>query len=193
MALVIALIRLAEECERADRAQDREYVNGEKLFSSSSSAQYTEVEYATERYSESPVGTKTDKGVKGEPAQRKRLRGFAHRIHGDYDSSSDEPLIASKSFYLREIHRQIDHNDMLQRRLAHSTKLLHDVERIAMGDGNDLAPQAVVPLPLFHRLIGSNSTPARYAVQLEPLCSVPQFTFFVATVPWPPSAAYAPS
>ncbi len=35
---------------------------------------------------------------------------------------------------------------MLQRRLAHSTKLLRDAERIAMGEGNAPAPQAVRPL-----------------------------------------------
>ncbi len=40
--------------ERAERAQDSEYVNGEKLFMSLSSAECTEVEYATERYSQSP-------------------------------------------------------------------------------------------------------------------------------------------
>ncbi len=38
MALVIARIRLAEDRELAEGAQDSEYVNGEKLFSSSSSA-----------------------------------------------------------------------------------------------------------------------------------------------------------
>ncbi len=45
-----------------ERAQDSEYVHGEKLFSSSSSADCTEVEYATKLYSKSspPVGTKTD-------------------------------------------------------------------------------------------------------------------------------------
>jgi hypothetical protein len=88
MALVIARIRRSEQRERADRAQDIEYVNGEKLFSSSSSAQCTEVEYATERYLESPppVGTKTDKG---QPAQRKRHRDFAPRIQVEYYSSSE--------------------------------------------------------------------------------------------------------
>jgi hypothetical protein len=39
---------------------------------------------------------------------------------------------------------------MLQRRLAHSTKLLRYAERIAMGDRNDSTPQAVcllAPIP----------------------------------------------
>ncbi len=53
---------------------------------------------------------------------------------------------SSRSIYLREIHRQIDHNEMLQRRLAHSTKLLRDAECIAIGEGNAPAPQAVRPL-----------------------------------------------
>jgi hypothetical protein len=46
------------------------------------------------------------------------------RIQVEHDYSSDEDPTASKSIYLREIHRQIEHNDMLRRRLAHSTKLL---------------------------------------------------------------------
>ncbi len=52
MALVIARIWRAEERKRAKRAQDHEYVNGEKVFSSSSSAagECTEVEYVTEQY-----------------------------------------------------------------------------------------------------------------------------------------------
>jgi hypothetical protein len=64
MALVIARIRRAGERERGERAQDHQSINGEKLFRSSSSAECTEVEYATDLYSESPpsVGTKTDKG-----------------------------------------------------------------------------------------------------------------------------------
>ncbi len=56
MAPVIAHIRRqrAEERKRADRAQDDEYVNGEKLLSSLSSVKCKEVKYAMERYSESP-------------------------------------------------------------------------------------------------------------------------------------------
>jgi hypothetical protein len=37
---------------------------------------------------------------------------------------------------------------MLQRRLAHSTKLLRDAKRIAIGEGNAPAPQAVRSLAL---------------------------------------------
>jgi hypothetical protein len=79
-------------------------------------------------------------------------------------SSSDEAPTASRSIYLWEIHRQIDHNDMLQRQLAHSTKLLRGAERIAMREGNNPAPQAASPLPLLHRLIGSDPALAKYAV-----------------------------
>ncbi len=145
MALVIARIWRAEERERAKRAQGRKYVDREKLFSSSSSAECTEVAYAAERYSEPPppVGTKTDKA---EPVQLKRRRDFAQRIQVEHDSSRDEVPTASSSIYLRKNYRQIDHSDMLQRRLAHSTKLLRDAERIAIGDGSDPAPQAVRPL-----------------------------------------------
>ncbi len=143
MASVLARILCAEERERGVRAT----VNGEKLFMSVTSAECTEVEYATERYSESPPpdGTKTDNG---DTATRKWRRGFATRIQVELDSSSDEAPTSSRSIYLREIHRQIDHNEILQRRLAHSTKLLRDVERIAIGEGNAPAPQAVRPLAL---------------------------------------------
>jgi hypothetical protein len=63
MASVILRIRRAEERERGERAQDHQSVNDEKLFMSLSNlsfAECTEVEYATDRYSESPppVGTK---------------------------------------------------------------------------------------------------------------------------------------
>ena len=111
------------------------------------SAECTEVEYATEQYSESapPNCTQTDNG---ETSTRKRRRGFAPRIQVELDSSSDEAPTSSRSIYLREIHRQIDHNEMLQRRLAPSTKLLRDAERIAIGEGNAPAPQAVRLLAL---------------------------------------------
>jgi hypothetical protein len=51
MASVIARIRRAEERDRGERAQDHQCVNGEKLLMSLSSADCTEVEYATELYS----------------------------------------------------------------------------------------------------------------------------------------------
>ncbi len=76
----------------------------------------------------------------------KRRRGFAQRIQVELDSSSDEAPTSSRSIYLRAIHRQIDHNEMLQRRLAHSTKRLRDAQRIAIGEGNAPAPQADRPL-----------------------------------------------
>jgi hypothetical protein len=111
------------------------------------SAECTEVAYATEWYSESPPpdGIKTDNG---DTSTRKRRRGFTPRIQVELSSSSDEAPTSSRSFYLREIHRQIDHNEMLQRRLAHSTKLLRDAERISIGEGNAPASQAVRPLAL---------------------------------------------
>ncbi len=175
MASVLARIRCAEERERGERAHDLQTVNGEKLFMSVISAECMEVEYATERFSESPPpdGTKTDNG---DTAMRKRHRGFAPRIQVELDSSSDEAPTSSKSIYLWEIHshRQIDHNEMLHRLLAHSTKLLRDAERIAIGEGNAPAPQAVLPspglcpMPLFHRSIGGNCAQAS---ALAPLCS----------------------
>ena len=58
--------------------------------------------------------------------QRKRHRDLAQSIQVELDSCCYEAPTASRSIYLREIHRQIDHNGMLQRRLAHSTKLLRD-------------------------------------------------------------------
>ncbi len=145
MASVITRIRSAEERERGKGAQDHQSVNGEKLFMSLSSADCTEVENATQRYSESPppVSTKTDKG---DTVLRKRRRGFALRIQVELDSSSNEAPTSSRSIHLQEIHRQIDHNEMFQRQLAHSTKLLRDAERIAMGEGNPPAPQAARPL-----------------------------------------------
>jgi hypothetical protein len=163
MALVIARIRRAEERERADSAQDSKYVNREKIFSSSSSAQCTEVEYATEWYSESPppVCTKTDEG---EPAERERHRDFALRIQAEYDSSSDEAPTASRSIYVRVIHCQIDHNDIS------SACLLTTPISFAMQSALPWATETIlhlrrfVPLPPFHCLIGINSSPARYAV-----------------------------
>ncbi len=79
------------------------------------------------------------------------LRGRgAEGLHCAYKWSSIleavEAPTSSRSLCLREIHRQIDHNKMLQRQLAHSTKLLRYAERIAMGEGNAPAPQAVRPL-----------------------------------------------
>jgi hypothetical protein len=91
----------------------------------------------------------------------------------ELNSSSDEALTSSRSIYLREIHLQIDHNEMLQRRLAHSTKLLCYAERIAMAEGKGAGgwPELLhlrwfVPLPrlcpmsLFHRSIGGKSAQA---------------------------------
>jgi hypothetical protein len=61
MASVLVRIRCAEERECCERARDHQTVNGEKLFMSVTSEESTEVEYAAERYSESPPpdGTKT--------------------------------------------------------------------------------------------------------------------------------------
>jgi hypothetical protein len=120
--------------------------------------------------------TKTDKG---DIATRKRRRGFAPRIQVEHDSSSDEAPTSSRSIYLWEIHRHIVHNEMLQRLLVHSTKLLRDAERIAMGEGNAPAPQAVRPLALAL----PNAHCPYYTAQLE--------ANQLKQVPWPPSAAYA--
>ncbi len=94
-------------------------------------------------------------------------------------SSRDKAPISSRSIYLREIHHQIDHNEKLQRRLAHSTKLVRDAERIAIGEGNDPAPQAVRPLalampntPISH--IGGNCAQASALAPLGGVCGRPR-------------------
>ncbi len=190
MASVIARIRCAEERERGERVPDNQTVNGEKPFMSVTSAECTEVEYAAERYSESPPpdGTKTDKG---DTATRKRRRGFALRIQVGLDSSSDEAPTSSRSIYLLEIHRQIDHNEMLQRRLAQSTKLLRDAERIAMGEGNPPAPQAVRHLapalphspipPLDWRQLCSSKCPGPYRRRMRPVKITRHKVYFLST------------
>jgi hypothetical protein len=88
-------------------------------------------------------------------------------------------LEASGSAYLWGIRRQIDANDVLQRRLEHSTKLLHRAELMAKGDRElqrrleyptnlllqrQRRTEQCIPLLLFHHLIGGNSRPASYAV-----------------------------
>ena len=78
----------------------------------------------------------------------RRGRG-AEVLHSAYKWSSilqaTKPRLPPGLFIWREFHRQIDDKVMLQRRLAHSIKLLRDAERIAMGEGNAPAPQAVRP------------------------------------------------
>jgi hypothetical protein len=179
MASVLARIRCAEERERGERARDHQTVNGEQLFMSVTSAECTEVEYATERYSELPPpnGTKTDNG---DTSTRKRCRDFAPRIQVELSSSSDEAPTSSRSIDLQEIRRQIDRNEKLQRRLAHSTKLLRDAERIAIGEGNAPAPQAVRPLALampyapIPRSIGCNCAQASALAPLGGVCGRPR-------------------
>ncbi len=140
------------------------------------SAECTEVEYETERCSESPppVGTKTDKG---DTATRKRRRGIAPRIQVELDSSSDEAPTSSRSIYLRKIHRQIDHNEMLQRQLAHSTKRLRDAERITMGEGK--------------RSCTSGGSPPRPGFAHCPYSTARLEANQLKQVPWPPLVAYA--
>jgi hypothetical protein len=114
------------------------------------------------------------------PAQRIWGRDFAPRIQVDLDSSSDEAQTSSRSIYLREIHRQIDHNEMLQRRLAHSTKILRNAERTAMGEENAPGSQAVRPLAQvlppapIQRSIGGNSAPASALAPLGGVCYRPR-------------------
>jgi hypothetical protein len=69
-----------------------------------------------------------------EGAPRKRKWEFAPRIEVGYDSSSDEESASSTEVYLRAIHKQIEHNGMLQRRIENSTKVLRNAERLVMGD-----------------------------------------------------------
>jgi hypothetical protein len=102
----------------------------------------------------------------------------AEGIQVELDSSSDKAPTSSRSIYLREIHRQIDHNEMLQRRLAHSSKLLRDAESIAMGKGKAPAPQGARPLapalasapfpPLDWRQISSSKCPAPLRLRMRP-------------------------
>jgi hypothetical protein len=75
-----------------------------------------------------------------------------------------------------EIHRQIDHNEML--RLAHSTKLLRDAEHIACHERRkrSCTSGGSSPRPGFAQC--PYSTDRLEANQLK-------------QVPWPPSAAYA--
>jgi hypothetical protein len=71
-------------------------------------------------------------------------------LHHAYKWSSilqaTKPLLPPDLFICGKIHRRIDHNEMLQRKLAQSTKLLRDAAHIAIGEGNTPAPQAVRPL-----------------------------------------------
>ncbi len=150
MVLVIERIQRAEACERGEPVEDNH-------FSLSSSAECTEVEYATERYSESQprVGTKSDKGEDAPRKRRREFMEFALRIQVSNDSSSDEKSTSSRGVYLLAIHRQIDHhNNMLQRRLEHSTKVLRYAEHLAMGDGNDQASGPFHPPELLLIVIG---------------------------------------
>jgi hypothetical protein len=126
--------------------------------------------------------------LQSEPRQTREIprreRG-AETLHHSYKWNSilpvTNPQLPSDLFYLLEIHREIDHNEMLQRRLAHSTKILRDPEHIAMGEGNALAPQAVFvplprfcPMPLFHRSTGGNSAPASALAPLGGVCGRPR-------------------
>jgi hypothetical protein len=183
MASVIARIRCAEERERGEHAQDHQTVNGEnlKLFMSVTSAECTEVEYATERYSESPPpdGSKTDKG---DTATRKRRRGFAPRIQVKLDSSSDEAPTSSRSIYLREIHCQpeIDYNEMLQRRLAHAQSSFAMQSALPWAKETLLHLRRFVPsprlcpIPLFHRSIGGSCAQASALAPLGGVCGRPR-------------------
>jgi hypothetical protein len=98
----------------------------------------------------------------------------------ELDSSSDEAPTSSRLIYLPEIHRQIDHNEMLQRWLAQSTKLLRDAERIAIVEGNAPARQAVRPLALalppapIPPPIGGKSAPASALAPLGGVCCQPR-------------------
>jgi hypothetical protein len=160
MASVVALIWCAEERER-DECKDHQSVNDEKLFMSVTSAECTEVEYATERYSESPPpdSTKTDKG---DTATRKRRRDFAQRIQVELDSSSDEALTSSRSFYLKITAR-------LTTEKCSSTGLLTARSSFAMQRALPWAKETLLhlrqfvpspllcPMPLFHCSIGGKS------------------------------------
>ncbi len=99
----------------------------------------------------------------------------------ELDSQSNKAPTSSRSIYLQEIpsHLQIDHNEILQRRLAHSTKLFRNAGSIATAAWAKatllhlrwFVPSPLLwPLPLFHSSIGGKS---------------------LQQVPLPPSAAYA--
>jgi hypothetical protein len=80
------------------------------------------------------------------PDVHKRKREFALRIQVGYDSSSDEGSASSREVYLRAIRKQIQHNDMIQGRIEHSTKIFCYAERLAdPAPGPFLSPE----LPLL--------------------------------------------
>ncbi len=122
-------------------------------------------------------GPRQTRAIQGYTAPRKRRRGFAPRIQVELNSSSYKAPTSSRSIYLREIHRQIDHNEKCS-----SAGLLTAPSSFAMKSTLPWAKATLLhlrrfvpsprlcPLPLFHRLIEAN--------QLQ-------------QVPWPPSAAYA--
>jgi hypothetical protein len=85
-------------------------------------------------------------------------------------------LTHSRSIYLQEIHCQIDHNEMLQRWLAHSTKLLRNAERIAWRRKRSCTSDGSFPRPGYAQC--PYSTARLEATVLK-------------QVLWPPSAAYA--
>ncbi len=179
MASVLARIRCAEMRELGERARDHQTVHGEKLYMSVTYAECMEVEYATERYSKSPPpdGTKTDNG---DTATRNRRRGFAQRIQVELDFSSDEAPTSSRSIYLREIHRQIDHNE------GSSAGLLTAQSSVAMQSTLPLAKETLLhirrfvpspwlcPMPLFHRSIGGNCAQASALAPLGGVCGRPR-------------------
>jgi hypothetical protein len=87
----------------------------------------------------------------------------APHIQVELDSSRDKAPTCSKSIHLREIHRQIDHNEMLQRWLGHSTKLLCNARAHCHGRRKRSCTSGCSsPRPVFapYSLIGGKSAPA---------------------------------
>jgi hypothetical protein len=139
------------------------------------SAECTEVKYATELYSDSPppVGTKTDKG---DTAPRKRRRGFALRIQLSWILQATKLRLPLNLF----IYWKFTAGSTTTKRS--SAGLLTAPSSFAMQSALPWAKATLLHLrmfvssprlylvPLFHRLIGGKSAPASALAPLGGVC-----------------------
>jgi hypothetical protein len=131
-----ALGSLQDAEERAEELH-KMICPGGRLGNSSSSAECTKIEHATDRYSASqppcrPMARKQFSDdtapaadTKGEQS-RKARRDFALWMQVKLDSSSGEAPSPSRSAVLREIHSQIDYNAKLHSQIDYITKILRN-------------------------------------------------------------------
>jgi hypothetical protein len=143
------------------------------------SAGCTEVEYATERYSESPPldGTKTDNGDTV-TATRKMLRGFAPHIQVELQPT--KPLLPPDLFICRKFTARSTTTK------CSSAGLLTAPSSFAMQIALPLAKKTplhlrrfvpspwLCPMPLFHRSIGGNCAQASALAPLGGVCGLPR-------------------